>query len=122
MNKEKIYNNLTEISLINLYTLSKSEKKIKLKNFDFKNKNHLFLLNISKILNVLYGYDIFIETTLLQYIKYKIRTRHNIIHRKSKMQNGINIDDFLNHIADAQKVNRNIWEAIFNEFYGGKNV
>ena len=118
MNNEKYYNQLSEICLINLYTLSKEKEKIELKDFSFKNKQHLFLLNITSILHNLYGYEIFLETNFLEFAKYKIHTKHSkSIHRKTKLENGINIENFLNHIADAQKVDRDIWNKIYDEFF-----
>ena len=123
MNDEKYYNQLSEICLINLYTISKEKGKIELKDFSFKNKQHLFLLNIANILHNLYGYEIFLETKFSEFIKYKIHTKHsNFIHRKIKLENGIDIEDFLNHIADAQIIERNIWNKIYDEFFGGANV
>lgn len=118
MNNEKYYNQLSEICLINLYTLSKEKGKIELKDFSFKNKQHLFLLNIASILHNLYGYEIFLEAKFLELIKYKIHTKHSkFIYRKAKLDKGINIENFLNHIADAQKVDRNIWNKIYDEFF-----
>lgn len=123
MNDEKYYSQLSEICLINLYTLSKEKEKIELKDFSFKNKQHLFLLNIANIMHNLYGYEIILETKFTEFIKYKIHTKHsNFIHRKAKLENGINIEDFLNHIADAQIIERNIWDKIYDEFFGGTNV
>ena len=123
MNNEKYYNQLSEICLINLYTLSKEKGKIELKDFSFKNKQHLFLFNIASILHNLYGYEIFLEAKFLEFAKYKIYTKHSkFIHRKTKLENGINIENFLNHIADAQKVDRDIWNKIYDEFFGGTNV
>lgn len=123
MNNEKYYNQLSEICLINLYTISKEKEKVELKGFSFKNKQHLFLLNIAGILHNLYGYEIILETKFLDFIKYKIHTKHlKFIHRKAKLENGIDIEDFLNHIADAQIIERNIWNKIYEEFFGGANV
>jgi len=123
MNNEKYYNQLSEICLINLYTVSKEKGKIELKGFSFKNKQHFFLLNIASILHNLYGYEIFLETKFLEFVKYKTHTKHSkFIHRKTKLENGINIEDFLNHIADAQVIDRNIWDKIYDEFFGGTNV
>lgn len=123
MNNEKYYNQLSEICLINLYTISKEKEKVELKGFSFKNKRHLFLLNIAGILHNLYGYEIILETKFLDFIKYKIHTKHSkFIHRKAKLENGIDIEDFLNHIADAQIIEKNIWNKIYDEFFGGMNV
>lgn len=123
MNNEKLYNQLSEICLINLYTLSKEKGKIELKEFTFKNKQHFFLFNIANALHNLYGYEIILEIKFSEFIKYKVHTKHSkFIHRKSKLENGINIENFLNHIADAQKVDKNIWNKIYDEFFGDMNV
>ena len=86
--------------------------------FSFKNKQDLFLFNIASILHNLYGYEIFLEAKFLEFAKYKIYTKHSkFIRRKTKLENGINIENFLNHIADAQKVDRDIWNKIYDEFF-----
>lgn len=115
------YDELCNISMINLYTLSKKEKKIKLSNFDFKNKKHLYLLSIAKILNTLYGYKICIQSNFVDYIKYKIKHMNKYIKYKRKMLNGIEINSFLNHITTAQKLDENIWIDIYNVFFKGGN-
>ena len=44
---EKEYNELCNVSLINLYTLIKEKEEINLTNFDFKDKKHLYLLSFT---------------------------------------------------------------------------
>lgn len=121
MNEEKIYNHLLNIAFINLYTLSKDNKKVILTNFSFNNKQHLLLLNIAKNLHNIYGYEIFVDDNFYNFIKYKIKHRKDtFIHRNKKLISCINVDEFLNHITTAQNIDKNIWIKIYNDFFGDK--
>lgn len=121
MDKEKTYNHLSNIALINLYTISKENKKIILTNFSFKNKNHLFLLHMAKVLHNIYEYEIFVDDKFFNFIKYKItHIKDKFIHRSKKLISCVNVDDFLAHIASAQNVENNIWTKIYNDFFGDK--
>ena len=121
MNEEKIYNHLSNIAFINLYTLSKEHKKVILKNFSFYNKQHLLLLNIAKNLHNIYGYEIFVDDNFYNFIKYKIKHRKDtFIHRNKKLISCVKVDEFLNHITSAQNIDKNIWIKIYDDFFGGK--
>lgn len=120
-NKETVYNHLSNIALINLYTLSKDSKQIRLKDFSFNNKNHLFLLNIAKSLHNLFEHEIFVDVNFFDFIKYKIKHRkENFIHRSKDVSSPLIVDDFLNHITSAQEVEDNIWEKMYDDFFGEK--
>lgn len=114
---EKEYNELCNVSLINLYTLSKEKEEINLTNFDFKDKKHLYLLSIAKILNSLYNYPIYIQSNLFDYLKYKIKHRKENIKYKKKILNDFNIDDFLDYITTQRKIDKDIWIKIYDEFF-----
>lgn len=114
-------NKIYETGLINLYTLSKQEKKIQLKFFDFKCKEHLTLLNIANNLHSLYGFEIYLEANLKDFLLYKLKTKHTKhIHWKKSILIGVDIEDFLTHICSAYGETREVWEKIYVDFFEEK--
>lgn len=112
-------NKMYETGLINLYTLSKQEKKIQLKNFSFKRKDHLVLLNIAHNLHSLYGYDIYLETNLFDFLLYKLKKKNTgHLHRKKNILIGVDIEAFLGHITTTYGAENRVWEQIYDDFFG----
>ena len=116
--KDKLYSDLSNVCIQNLYTVSKKTELITFKNFDTKNKNHLFLFEMAKIVNNLFGYKIQLQCGLFKFLCLKNKSESvQRISPKKIIINGIKCEDFLGYIAKAWKVDENIWSEIYKDWY-----
>ena len=119
----KKYDKIILATLTNIYTLSKDKKGICLNNFNFKNKNHLFFLEVSKISSQVFHKNIYLNMNIFRYLFLKLtkfRKNKNICYSNKSI--GIDIDSVLNFMKKEFNENDNIYIDIYNEYYGGTNV
>ena len=55
------YDEIINITMVNLYSLTKEAKKIALTGFDRENKDHLFFLRVALLAKDIYGYPLEID-------------------------------------------------------------
>lgn len=69
----KEMDNVVQATIVNLYTLSKDIKEIRISNFGDKNKNHLYLLSVANIASTLFNFPVKIKMNRikLQFLKWK---------------------------------------------------
>ncbi len=69
----KEMDNVVQATLVNLYTLSKDIKEIRIYNFDNKSKDHLYLLSIANIASTIFNFPVKIKMNRikLQFLKWK---------------------------------------------------
>lgn len=125
MNQE-IYDKMDEISqiaLVNLYTLSKNEKTINLRNFELKNKEHLFLIEIAAILETVCGKELSADCGFWQRLKLKKHLKRKV--KKESLENGINVPEVLDFMRPHLKVlfpEGDIdFGTVYDVFYGEAN-
>lgn len=104
MNQEEIYDKMDEISqiaLINIYTLSKNENTINLRNLDVNNKEHLFLFKIADILGMTIEKELTVDCGFWQRMKLKKIVKRKI--KKEILENGINTPEVLDFMRPRLK-------------------
>ena len=88
------YDGLVGITMLNIYSLSKQDKTIKLCRFDKKNKEHLYILRIAYLARDIYGFEIEVEGSWWDIFclnlknhrgfkrvkRYKIKNEDNVIN------------------------------------------
>lgn len=115
----KTYDNMIEACLCNLYTCGKDKKEILLRNFDNAKINHLFILEVAKIVQASLAFKVKLEMPWWKFRKVKGRKmwKFKRVHPNKKRTDGINIEDFLQYVQEAYDESPQIWESIYNEFY-----
>lgn len=122
----KYFDKLLDIGITNLYTLSKKDKIIRISGFDSQDNLCLIMMEIARLLNTLCpenNYKLELKTSLWQYLKYirkdkTFKRKRKWISIKNKNFEGINPYEFLSHISKANDESINIFEDIYDEYYG----
>ena len=114
-----LYDNVIKVAVANFYTLSKDSKKINLVNFDFKNENHLCILNIAHTVQILFNTQVSVSTTWLKFFYYKLKYKLKWCKR-SKSLEGIDVNDFISHIESSNNL-PNIFQNIYSAYYKGED-
>ena len=122
----KYFDKLLNIGIINLYTLSKEDNTIKISGFDSQDNLCLIMMKIAGLLNTLRpenNYKLELKTSLWQYLKYirndkTFKGKRKWISIRNKKFEGINPYEFLSHISKANNESINIFEDIYDEYYG----
>ena len=113
-NKELLYDEIIKVSITNLYTLSKENKKVNLTNFNKKDKSHLCLLVISGYMKM-FGCTLSVRTNFLN--KFFIKRKTGIEFNITKDKEGIFCDEFIYHIEKAYD-RPGIFEEIYDNYFG----
>ena len=119
------YDRIIGMALVNIYSLSKDLRKIRLIDFNRKNREHLFVLRIALIARDIYDMPIEIEGSYWDIfcINWKIRKGFEKIKRANPFAiNGIWVRDFLNFLrpeAIAQLGEKFTFDDIYEEYYEG---
>ena len=69
------YDEIINITMVNLYSLSKARNEIVLTNIDRKNKNHLYLLRIALIAKDAFNFPLKIKTGFWNWLCLNWRMR-----------------------------------------------
>lgn len=123
------YDGLVGLTMLNIYSLSKENKTIRLYNFNFKNFEHLYLLRIALMARTVYDFDIEIEGSWWDVFKlnWKIRKGFEKVKRcKIKIgendSNGINVPmilDFMRPDGIARLGKDFTFADIYHDYYEG---
>lgn len=105
---------------INFYTISKEKKRIELKDFNRRNKEHMALLHISQSARVLHGSDVFIDTSFWDYLYLKIKYLRRFKIKRLKSCENIKFnptcDEFISFIEN-QLHTPGVFIQIYEEYY-----
>lgn len=113
-------NSLAEVALINLYTLGKDTHELCFKQVDFKDKSHLFLINLAMSTYGVHKYKIYLDCHLIDFIKFKIKNYKSKTYYGYFKKNTIDINKFLRYISNANKKTYSVWSKLYDEYYGEK--
>lgn len=114
----KEYDAILNVALINLFTLSKEKQVIELNNFDINNRSHLCLLNVAKIAQDTFNFQVTIHCSVLNYWKLKRKMKFHKWFKFNFKSNGINCDKFIEDIENANDA-AGIFIDIFEQYYKG---
>lgn len=115
-NMHYTYDRIIDSCLTNISQLSKDSHYIILKNFDRKNKNHLFFFELAKIHRILYNTSIKINCSLFDYLIMKIKYRKFDFSR-SKTNYGLDIDEILEFVRIGYEQPIKIFKDIYECYY-----
>ena len=115
----RFYDDLVNKTFINIFTLSKDKDGIYLSNFIQNNKNHKYFLQVARNVSTITGKQIYLNMTLIQFLKFKLTTRSKDISRTTN-KNGIDIDNVLLFISDSLEIDNSIFGKIYEKYWETK--
>lgn len=118
------YDEIINITMANIYTLSKDSGNIVISNFDRKNKDHLFILRVALLAKDIYGFPLKLKTGFWNWLilNWKMRKLSRRIPRESKNVSSINTSaliDFMYSPIKGYMGEDFKFEDIYNQFYKG---
>lgn len=119
--KEDLYNLYDRIinkTLVNIYSLSKEDKKILLTNFNYEDKEDKTILEIAKIAQSLWNFNIEISCSFFDYLKIKRQNKDFCIKRcKRYSDKRINVKDTKDFVSESENVDSTIYSEIYIDYY-----
>lgn len=118
------YDGLVGLTMLNLYTLSKDKKSIRLINFDKKNYEHLYLLRVALMARDVYNKPVEVAGTWWDIfcLNWKIRKGFEKVGRNKWNVSGIDVQETLNFMRQ-DGVNRLgegfTFADIYHQYYEG---
>lgn len=100
--------------LINMYSRAKEDGEIYLYNFNRKSSAHLAAVHIAFMLRDVMGLDIYINTSLFNYLwlKWKLKNIKGI--KRTKRRN-VNLDTEIEYVEKSY--NASLFTKIYEEYY-----
>ena len=92
------YDEIINITMVNLYSLSKAKETIVLSNIDRKNKDHLYILRIAMIAKDTFNFPLKLHTDFWNWLCLNWRMR-KLSRRVPREKNGENVID-VNRLID----------------------
>lgn len=91
------YDEVINIIMVNLYTLSKNDGKIVLSGLDRKNRDHLLVLRVALMAKDIYNYPLSLKIGFWDslILNWKMRKLSRRVPREKKLDNEINIPKML---------------------------
>lgn len=117
------YDKIINITMVNLYTLSKDQKKIVVSDFDRKSKDHLFILRVALLAKDIYNFPLELDVNFWDWLILNWRMRklsRRIPRHKGQMPN-VNVRNLIEFMYPP--IRENLGETfkfstIYNQFYG----
>lgn len=118
---------IVEITLTNIYSLSKEKGKIVLTNFNPKDENHLFFFHVAMIVRDMFQYPIevdlgFFKTLLLN---WKLRKHYVKVARYRGVEKGIDVEEVLSFMRPTMNEMLgagHTYADIYNDYYSGREI
>ncbi len=121
VDKDKYYDGIINVAIINFFTLGKETKVLVIENYDKKNLSHKCILKIANIVHNVFGYEIKLKLSPLNFIKFKLKNRKTEIKRfKKGTGTFVDINKFINDIEEANK-DKGVFREIYKNFYEENN-
>ena len=118
------YDEIINITMVNLYTLTKEKGTIIISDFDRKNKDHLFVIRVALMAKDVYGFPLKMRRGFWDWIilNWKMRKLSCFIPRDNDSLSVVNIPKLLEFMYPPIKesMGENFkFEHIYNQFYKG---
>lgn len=118
------YDEIINITMVNLYTLTKEKETIVISDFDRKNRDHLFVIRVALMAKDVYGFPLKMRCGFWDWIilNWKMRKLSRFIPRDNTSLPVVNIQKLLEFMYPPIKeyMGENFkFEHIYNQFYEG---
>ena len=116
------YDEVINIIMVNLYTLSKDSRKIVLSGLDRKNRDHLLILRVALMAKDIYNYPLSLKIGFWDslILNWKMRKLSRRVPREKKLDNEISIPELLEFMYPPVKeyIGEDFkFSNIYNAFY-----
>lgn len=118
------YDEIINITMINLYTLSKEKREIVLSDINRKDRNHLFILRVALIAKDVYNFPLKIQTSFWNWLclNWRMRKISHRVPRVKEYDNPINVNRLIGFMQNPIKKYMGVdfeFANIYNQFYKG---
>lgn len=120
MDKYTMFDNIVSTTLVNIYSLSKVSGSIILENFDPKNKEHLYFLNVAMLARDVFGFPIKVKLGWFKTFMLNLKLHRKImkVKRAKAYENGIKVPEVLDYMRplfeDADEYD---YASIYETYY-----
>lgn len=119
------YDEIINITMVNLYTLCKDTKTIVISGIDRKNKDHLFMLRVALLAKDIYNFPLKMRIGLWDWIvlNWRMRKLSRRVPRELESGPGVNVPELLEFMYPPIKSYMGEdfkFEHIYNQFYKGE--
>lgn len=106
------YDEIINITLLNIYSLSKNKGEIVLSNIDRKNKDHLFVLRVALLAKDIYNFPLKIKVGFWEGLRlnWRMKKLSRRVPRIKECENAINVADLIDFMYGP------IWEYMGEDF------
>ena len=117
------YDEIINVIMVNLYSLSKEKGKIILSDLDKRNRDHLLILRVALIAKDVYNFPLFLKVNWWDslVLNWRMRKLSRKVPRAKGIEEGINVMALLEFMYPPikQHMGENFEFAhIYNSFYG----
>ena len=118
------YDEIINITMVNIYTLTKEKGTIIISDFNRKNRDHLFVIRVALMAKDVYGFPLKMRCGFWDWIilNWKMRKLSRFIPRDNVSLSVVNIPKLLEFMYPPIKeyMGENFkFEHIYNQFYKG---
>lgn len=118
------YDEIINITMVNLYTLTKEKETIIISDFDRKNRDHLFVIRVALMAKDVYGFPLKMRCGFWDWVilNWKMHKLSRFIPRDNVSLPVVNIPKLLEFMYPPIKgyMGENFkFEHIYNQFYEG---
>lgn len=118
------YDEIINITMVNLYTLTKEKGEIIISDFDRKNRDHLFVIRVALMAKDIYGFPLKMRCSFWNWIvlNWKMRKLSRFIPRDNRTLPVVNVEKLLEFMYPPIKEYMGEsfeFKHIYNQFYEG---
>lgn len=118
------YDEIINITMVNLYTLTKEKGEIIVSDFDRKNRDHLFVIRVALMAKDIYGFPLKMRSSFWNWIilNWKMRKLSRFIPRDNRTLPVVNVEKLLEFMYPPIKEYMGEsfeFKHIYNQFYKG---
>lgn len=118
--KFNLYDQVVGTTFVNIYSLSKDNNKIILEKFNYNCGVSRVFLEVAFMVSQFTGKEVYISTSIMDYLKIKYKYRKNKIRFAKATEKGIDIYSVAAHQAIEMGQTSDIYDEIFKTYYERK--
>lgn len=115
--QHKIYDKCLNATLNDLFNFGDQQKQLILSNFNPKDSGHLAILQIASFARDLFGYEIKVNASLWEYIKFRFYTHAKWCRRNNNYTNkSLDVPHYIKTFEEKNNL-INVFNNIYNTYY-----
>lgn len=115
------YDRMVQATLINIYTMSKDDNKVILVNFDPKTDTDKCVVEIAKISQSLWNFDIEVDLPLFKFLMFKIKNKDARFKRYKKYsEKKVDVQELKMFVSKAYVETTMVYKEIYDAYYNPK--